>query len=45
VLACDGIDAAVAGCLRLSSPGKHVHLARTEGTNDPCRLDRPQPDC
>jgi hypothetical protein len=25
--------------------GKHVHLARAEGTNDPCRLRLPRPDC
>ena len=34
-LACDDIDAAVAGCLRLSGPGKHIHAPGPKGTNGP----------
>ena len=35
----------VAECHRPSVRGKHVHIARAEGTNGPCRLRLLQPDC
>ena len=35
----------VAECHRPSVRGKHVHIARAERTNGPCRLRLLQPDC